>query len=365
MDHIDTLVVGAGVVGLASARALAQQGREVWLIEAEESFGMGTSSRNSEVIHAGIYYPKGSLKAHACVEGRRMLYEYLASRHVPHNKLGKLIVAAKPEQNDALAAIKAKAEGNGVEGMRWLTEAEIAEKEPALRITAALFSPETGILDTHAYMQALLADLEAAGGQFVPHTPFLRAEATDTGFIVHVGGEEPFAFTCSTLVNSGGLHAQSIASRIEGLEARHIPPIRYARGCYFMLSGKVPFSHLVYPVPEPGGLGVHVTLDMGGQARFGPDVEWIDGIDYTLNPARGDRFYAAVRAYFPDLKDGALTPGYTGIRPKLVGPGEPDADFVIQGADTHGVKGLVNLFGIESPGLTSSLWLGRAVAETV
>lgn len=363
MDHIDSVVVGAGVVGLSAARALALRGHEVLLIEAEESFGMGTSSRNSEVIHAGIYYPKGSIKARACVAGRAMLYDYLASRHVPHKKLGKLIVAANSAQEEALAAIKAKAEGNGVEGMRYLSAAEISEKEPNIRVAAALWSPETGILDTHAYMQALLGDLEASGGQFVPHTPFLRAKVIAEGFHVEVGGAEPFAFTCSRLVNAGGLGAQGVAKGIEGLEAKHIPPLFYARGAYFVMAGKSPFSHLVYPVPEPGGLGVHVTLDMGGQARFGPDVEWIDSVDYTLKPERGEKFYAAVRAYFPDLKDGALLPGYTGIRPKLVGPGEPDADFVIQGEETHGVKGLVNLFGIESPGLTSSLWLGQEVAK--
>ena len=367
MDSVDCVVVGAGVIGLAVARALAVAGREVLVLEAAESIGTETSSRNSEVIHAGIYYPPGSLMARFCVAGRRALYDFCRDRGVPHRNCGKLIVATSAEEDGKLAGIKARAEANGVEGMRVLSAAEARALEPNLSCTSALLSPATGIVDSHAYMLALQGEAEAGGAMVVFLSPMVAARAGRGGIEVEVGGAEPVTLRCRLLVNAAGLHAPALARRIAGMPAERVPTGYYAKGNYFTLAARAPFSRLIYPVPVPGGLGVHLTIDLGGQARFGPDVEWIDTLDYTVDPRRADGFYAAVRRYWPALPDGALQPGYAGIRPKITAPGAPAADFVVQGPQTHGVPGLVNLFGIESPGLTASLALAahvREVAET-
>ena len=361
MDHVETIVIGAGVVGLAIGRALAMEGREVLVLESERHFGTGTSSRNSEVIHAGIYYPAGSLKARLCVEGRRQLYAYCAERGVAHKRLGKLIVATRGEQTAALQSIRSRALANGVENISLIDAAEARRLEPQLACVAALHSQETGIVDSHGLMLALLGDLEAGGGALACATPFVRARRQDSGWIVHTGGEAPFVLGADCLVNAAGLHAQEVAANIESLPVAHIPRRYLARGCYFQLAGRAPFSRLIYPVPVPGGLGVHLTLDLGGQARFGPDVEWVDAIDYTVDPRRAHSFYAEVHEYWPQLPDASLAPAYAGIRPKLSGPGEPAADFVIAGPQVHGVAGLVSLFGIESPGLTACLAIGEYV----
>ncbi|HEY0294683.1 MAG TPA: NAD(P)/FAD-dependent oxidoreductase [Bordetella sp.] len=359
---VDCLVIGAGVVGLAVARALALQGREVLVAEAAEAIGTGTSSRNSEVIHAGIYYPAGSLKARLCVRGRQLLYAYCAEHGVPHRRLGKLLVATSVEEAGLLDGIAARARANGVDDLQKITGPQAAALEPALHCTAALASPSTGIVDSHALMLAYQGDAENAGAQCVFHTPLESARARpEGGFEARFGGGEAMALSCNVLVNAAGLHAPGLARRIGGLPAASIPAEYLCKGSYFTLSGRAPFSRLIYPIPAHAGLGVHLTLDLGGQAKFGPDTEWTDRADYTLDPRRADVFYAAVRRYWPGLPDGALAPGYTGIRPKISGPREPAADFDIAGPAAHGVPGLVNLFGIESPGLTASL----AVAEEV
>jgi L-2-hydroxyglutarate oxidase LhgO len=363
LEDVDCVVVGAGVVGLAVARALALAGREVIILEAAEGIGTETSSRNSEVIHAGIYYPANSLMARFCVAGRRQLYAYCAEKGVPYRNCGKLIVATNAQEDAMLAGIKQRAETNGVEGMRVLTAAEAIALEPNLTCTSALFSATTGIIDSHTYMVALQGDAENAGAVAVFHSPVLRARATERRIEVDVGGDDPMTVRCRLLVNSAGLHAPALATRVEGMPRDRVPTAYYAKGNYFTLSGRSPFSRLIYPVPVPGGLGVHLTVDLGGQARFGPDVEWIDSIDYTVDPSRADSFYAAVRKYWPGLKDGALQPGYAGIRPKTVPKGAPGQDFVVQGPQVHGVPGLINLFGIESPGLTASLAIADHVLE--
>ena len=360
-ETVDCVVIGAGVVGLAVARALALAGREVIVIEAAEGIGTGTSSRNSEVIHAGIYYPKGSLMAETCVAGRRLLYAYCAEHGVPHINCGKLIVATDQAESARLTEIKGRAEANGVEGMRLLSAAEAMAMEPNLQCTAALLSPTTGIVDSHSYMLALQGDAEAHGAMLAFHSPVERGRVTDDGIEIEVGGAEPMNLRCRLVVNSAGLYAPSLARKIDGMPADRVPTPYYAKGNYFTLAGRSPFSHLIYPVPVPGGLGVHITVDMGGQAKFGPDVEWIDAIDYTVDPHRADKFYAAVRRYWPGLKDGTLQPGYAGIRPKIVPQGAPAQDFTLQGPAEHGVAGLINLFGIESPGLTASLALAERV----
>lgn len=353
---IDCIVVGAGVVGLAVARALAQQGREVLVADAAEAIGTGTSSRNSEVIHAGIYYPAGSLKAQLCVRGKHLLYDYCAARGIPHQRLGKLIVATTDSEARQLDSIAERARANGVDDMRRLSAAEATALEPALHCTAALLSPSTGIVDSHALMLAYQGDAENAGAQCVFHTPMLTARVRpEGGFDVQFGGDEAMSLSCQVLINASGIHAPTLARHIEGLPPASIPPEYLCKGSYFTLAGRAPFSHLIYPVPQHAGLGVHLTLDLGGQAKFGPDTEWIPTEDYTLDPARAEVFYDAVRTYWPALPDGVLAPGYTGIRPKISGPHEPAADFVIAGPAVHGVAGLVNLFGIESPGLTASL----------
>lgn len=365
MERIDCVVVGAGVIGLAVARALAHAGREVIVLESADTIGTETSSRSSEVIHAGIYYPPGSLKAWLCVAGKHALYDYCADHGVPHRKCGKLIVATAPEQITGLDKLRAQAIANGVKDLRALTADEACAMEPALHCVAALLSPSTGIIDSHAYMLALRGDAESRGAMVAFRSPVTNGAVRDDGIVLEVGGAEPMTVLARAVVNSGGLHAPRVAASLAGFPAAHVPPCRYAKGNYYSLSGRAPFSRLVYPMPNQAGLGVHITIDLAGQARFGPDVEWIDRIDYGVDPRRADGFYAAIREYWPGLADGRLEPGYAGIRPKIAGPGDPAADFVIQGPAEHGVPGLVNLFGIESPGLTASLAIADQVAERI
>ena len=360
MEQVDAVVIGAGVVGLAVARALALEGREVVILEAEDAIGTHTSSRNSEVIHAGIYYPKGSLKARACVEGKELLYDYCVSHGVPHRRCGKLIVATGDAQLEELKGIQAKAHANGVTDVVWMSRAQVLALEPALDCVAGLYSPSTGIIDSHALMLAYLGDAESRGAMLALKSPLLGGEIAGGGIVLHAG---EITLRTKVLVNSAGCKAPTVAASLEGFAREFIPGEFYAKGNYYSLSGKNPFSRLVYPVPEPGGLGVHVTLDLAGQARFGPDVEWVDRISYDVDPRRAERFYAAIRRYWPALPDGALVPGYAGIRPKTAGPKDPARDFQIQGPRRHGVAGLVHLFGIESPGLTASLSLARRVLE--
>jgi L-2-hydroxyglutarate oxidase LhgO len=363
-ESLDSVVIGAGVVGLAIGRALAHAGHEVVVLEQHAQIGTVTSSRNSEVIHAGIYYPAGSHKARFCVAGRERLYQYCADKHIPHRRCSKLIVAGSEDQHARLAQLQAQALSNGVADLEWIDRQDLAKLEPAVRGSAALWSPSTGIVDSHAFMLALRGDLEAQGGQVAVQSQFTRGRITRAGFEVTVSSEgQPLELTARRLVNAAGLEARSVALRLEGMAAEHVPAGFYAKGNYFMLSGASPFRHLVYPLPEPGGLGIHATLDLAGRIRFGPDVEWIDAPDYTVDAARADRFYAAIRRYWPDLPDDALHAGYAGVRPKLAGPGEPPADFMIQGPAQHGCPGLVQLFGIESPGLTAALALGDHVAD--
>ena len=371
VDTVDCVVVGAGVVGLAVARALALQGREVLVLEAADAMGTGTSARNSEVIHAGIYYPAGSLKARLCVQGKQMLYDYCAERGIAHQRCGKLIVATSADQVDELRAIQQRAAANGVHDLRLLTRAEAQALEPSLQCHAALLSPSTGIVDSHGLMLSLLGDLEQAGGLLAANSEVKSLAALEDKAQAAIkmevsGGGERTELIARQVVNAAGLHAPALAARTQGLDLRHVPQAHFAKGNYFTLSGRAPFSRLIYPVPEPGGLGVHLTLDLGGQAKFGPDVQWVDSPhDLEVDAARGNAFYAEVRRYWPELRDGALQPGYAGIRPKISAPGEPAADFVIQGPREHGVPGLVNLFGIESPGLTSCLALGAATVEAL
>jgi len=362
-DAVECVVVGGGVVGLAVARALALAGRDVLVLEQERWIGAHTSSRNSEVIHAGLYYPKDSLKALYCVEGRTRLYEYCAEHGVSHKRTGKLVVACAEHEVPVLRGVMDKATQNGVRDLVWLGGNEARALEPELSCLAAFHSPATGIIDSHGLMLAYEADAEAAGATIVLRAPVLGGRATGRGFALEIGGAEPMTLDCALLVNSAGLEAPALARRIDGLPPAALARDYYCRGVYFTLSGRAPFQRLVYPVPEAAGLGVHLTLDLGGQARFGPDTEWIDGIDYTVDPRRGDKFYAAIRTYWPGLKDGALQPGYAGIRPKINGPREASADFVVQGPAEHGVPGLVNLYGIESPGITASLPLADHVAR--
>lgn len=358
--NIDCVVLGAGVVGLAVARELSMAGREVLVVEAAEAIGTGTSSRNSEVIHAGIYYPQGSLKAQLCVAGKHMLYDYCTERGIPHRRMGKLIVAATPEQSGQLAAIAQRAALNGVDDLYRISGVEARELEPALVCDAALVSPSTGIVDSHALMLSLQGDAENNGAQCVFHTPFRAGQVLDSGeFLLQFDGADAMELTANCVINATGLSAPSVARKLLGQPEQHIPQAYFCKGSYFTLSGRSPFSRLIYPMPDNAGLGVHLTLDLGGQAKFGPDTEWIDREDYTLDARRADMFYEAVRRYWPALPDGALNPGYTGIRPKIVGAGAPAADFVIAGPSTHGIPGLINMFGIESPGLTACLALAQ------
>ncbi len=358
-------MIGAGVVGLAVARALALAGREVVVLEAADAIGTGTSSRNSEVIHAGIYYPKGSLKARLCVAGRERLYPYCAARGVGHRRCGKLIVATDQAQIAGLRDLEAKARANGVADIRWLDGAEARALEPALECVAALLSPSTGIIDSHGLMLAYQGDAENAGAVVALESPVTGGEVTDGGILLEVGGAEPTTLRAREVVNSAGLSAQPVARALRGLDPVSVPPLHFAKGSYFALAGRAPFTHLIYPAPEQAGLGVHLTLDLAGQAKFGPDVEWVAAPGYDVDPARGEGFYAAVRTYWPGLPDGALAPAYAGVRPKIQARGEPAADFVIQGPAGHGVPGLVNLYGIESPGLTASLAIADMVLEAL
>ncbi len=363
MDEAEAVVVGAGVIGLAAARALALARHEVIVLERAYTIGFETSSRNSEVIHGGLYYPARSLKATSCVAGRARLYAYCREHGVPHAALGKLIVATTEAEIPGVQKIEAGARANGVDNLEWLSASEARRLEPELNCVAALLSPSTGIIDSHALMLAYQGEAEAAGAVVVLRSPVLSGRVRGDGFELHVGGAEPATIRCRLLVNAAGLYAPSLARAIDGMPPESIPPAYFCRGVYFTLSGRTPFRHLIYPVPEPGGLGVHITLDLARQARFGPDVEWIDGVDYAVDPRRGDAFYAAVRRYWPGLRDGALQPGYAGIRPKISGPDEPAADFVVQGPADHGIPGLVNLYRIESPGLTASLPLADEVLK--
>jgi len=362
-DRVDTAVIGAGAIGLAAARALALAGREVVVLEKEFAIGTGTSSRNSEVIHAGIYYAPGSLKAKLCVAGRRALYPFLAGRGIPHRRCGKLIVATEAGQIGALEKLHKQASANGVDDLRMLSMIEARDREPQLECIAALESPSTGILDSHALMLALRGDAEQGGAAFAFRSPVLGGNLESGGIELEVGGAEPMRLLARRVVNCAGLHAQDLARAIRGFPAERIPPSHYCKGNYFSLSGRSPFSRLIYPAPESAGLGVHLTLDLAGQARFGPDVEWIERIDYDVDARRADGFYEAIRRYWPGLKDGALQPAYCGIRPKLHPRGEAARDFMIQGPAEHGVPGMVNLFGIESPGLTASLAVGDLVRD--
>jgi L-2-hydroxyglutarate oxidase LhgO len=358
------LIVGAGVIGLAVGRAAALRGHEVIIAESEGAIGTGISSRNSEVIHAGIYYPTGSLRARHCVRGRRALYEYCASHGIPHRKCGKLIVATNAAEITKMQALLAQALANGVEGMRALEAAEAKKLEPALFCVAGLLSPETGIVDSHRLMLALQGEIEDRGGAIALMTPVTAlSPIAGGGWEVHYGGVEPGTLTVDAVVNSAGLGAQVLARATEGYPARRVPRQVLAKGNYYQYSGRPVFSRLVYPAPVEGGLGTHATLDLAGRMRFGPDVEWIDAINYDVDPRRADSFYASIRTYFPGLRDGRLTPDYCGIRPKLTGPGEPSADFMIDGPAQHGLPGLVHLFGIESPGLTSALSIADDVLQ--
>lgn len=361
MERIQAVVIGAGVVGLAVARALALQGREVMVLEAANAIGTGTSSRNSEVIHAGIYYPAGSLKARLCVQGKALMYAYCEERGIGHKRCGKLIVATSTAQIEQLAGIQAKAAANGVTDLVQLSAAQAQAMEPALQCLAALHSPSTGIVDSHAFMLSLQGDLENAGGMVAFNASVARGECRPDGIVLHT--DDGTTLLADVVVNAAGLTAPAVASRLAGLAPEQVPFSYFAKGNYFTLAGRSPFDRLIYPVPEAAGLGVHLTLDLGGQAKFGPDVQWVDSADdLAVDPERGDAFYAEVRKYWPGLQDGALLPGYAGIRPKINAPHEAARDFYVQGPAEHGVPGLVNLFGIESPGLTSSLALGAHVA---
>lgn len=364
MEEIEAVVVGAGVVGLAIARALARAGRETIVLEAAGAIGTQTSSRNSEVVHAGLYYPPGSLKARLCVAGRASLYRFCADYAVPHRKVGKLIVATEPAGRPALAAIAARARACGVDDLQEMDRPTARALEPELACEAALFSPSTGIVDSAALMLALRGDAEAHGAQIALETRLVGGTARPGGLEIETEGADGLRMSLRSriLVNAAGLDAQEVARRLVGVPKDAIPPLFMARGCYFALGGRAPFSRLVYPVPVDGGLGVHLTLDMGGGARFGPDVEWITDRDYGVDPGRAAAFYGEIRRYWPGLPDGALHPAYAGIRPKLSGPGDAAVDFRIDGPQVHGVGGLVNLFGIESPGLTASLAIAEHVA---
>jgi len=361
-ERVECAVIGAGVVGLAVARRLAMDGREVVILEAEEAFGTHTSSRNSEVIHAGIYYPTASLKARLCVAGRKALYRYCAEHDVRHERIGKIVVACDESELAGLRKYKEQAEINGVDDLRILGPDELAQMEPEVRCVAGFLSPSTGIIDSHGLMLEYLGDAESHGASLALGSRVVGGRVNAEGIVLEVGGTEPMAIHCRYVVNSAGFSAQSVARSIAGIPDRTIPATHYAIGHYYSLSGAAPFRRLVYPVARQDWLGVHVTLDLGGRVKFGPDFDWIDHIDYRFDESREAAFYQAIRRYYPALKDGSLQPGYTGIRPKIHGPGEPAPDFLIQGKAAHGVPGLVNLYGIESPGLTSSLAIADQVA---
>jgi L-2-hydroxyglutarate oxidase LhgO len=364
MLEIETVVIGAGVVGLAVARALALAGRDVLVVEAAGHVGTETSSRNSEVIHSGIYYPTGSLKARLCVAGRDRLYAYCAARGIPHRRTGKFIVAVSQADLPVLERYRALARANGVGDLPWVTPAQIRAAEPALEVVGAIQSPLTGIVDSHALMMSLWADLESAGGTVAFRSRVHAGRRVGAAFALDVAGfGEPLQ--CRELVNAAGLSAPALARALAGCADTGAPPAFYARGHYFALSGPAPFRRLIYPVAEPGGLGIHVTLDLAGQVRFGPDVEWVDAVDYGFDASRRNRFAAAIRRYYPGLDEDRLQPAYVGVRPKISGPADQAADFRIDGPGTHGVPGLVHLFGIESPGLTACLAIADQVREAL
>jgi len=365
MDKVDCVVVGAGVVGLAIARALAAEGREVIVVEQAEHFGSETSSRNSEVIHAGLYYPPGSLKARLCVQGRDMLYDYARAKGVAHQPMGKLIVAVSEDELSALAHYTQQAKACGAGELRSLGPSEVAELEPEIVCAGALLSPMTGTIDSHEFMLNLVADIEANQGLIALRTRFERAQVQKHSLVVSLSGDKPMELECRLLINSAGLAAQQVAQAVSGLSTEFIPECFFAVGHYYNLLGRSPFGRLIYPIAEAGGLGIHVTLDAAGQARFGPDVRWIKAVDYNFDDSKRALFIGAIRRYYPGIDSRELVPGYTGIRPKIVGPGEPAADFVIQHQRDHGIRGLINLFGIESPGLTAALAIGQYTTALV
>ncbi|HUF80903.1 MAG TPA: NAD(P)/FAD-dependent oxidoreductase [Burkholderiales bacterium] len=364
-ERVECAVIGAGVVGLAVARRLAMSGREVVILEAENAFGTHTSSRNSEVIHAGIYYPTGSLKARLCVSGNKALYRYCAEHAIGHRRIGKIIVACDESELSGLGQYRKQAEINGVDDLRPLTADELAEMEPAVRCVAGFLSPSTGIVDSHGLMLHYLGDAQSHGAALALGSPVISGRTVSDGIELEVGGGEPMTIRCDSVVNSAGFNAQSVARSIAGIPAQSIPPTYYAIGHYYTLSGSAPFQRLVYPVARQDWLGVHVTIDLGGRVKFGPDFTWSDRLDYRFDESREAAFYQAIRRYYPGLEDGALQPGYTGIRPKIQGPGAAAPDFLIQDRALHGVPGLVNLYGIESPGLTSSLAIADYVAASL
>jgi L-2-hydroxyglutarate oxidase LhgO len=361
VDAVDCVIVGAGVIGLAIARELARTGREVLILERNDRHGQETSSRNSEVIHAGIYYPRESLKARLCVRGRRLLYDYCAAHGVPHRRCGKLIVATESQQQAELLGLQQAGSANGVDDLRLIDAAEALRLEPALRCSAALLSPSTGVIDVHAYMLALLGDAESHGAQLVVRSRVEKLRLAGERVEVSIAGDSQPSLLARWLINAAGLQAGEIVASIDEFPTEHRRRLHYAKGSYFSFGGRAPFRHLIYPLPEPGGLGVHLTLDLAGQARFGPDIEWVDKPDYQVDPSRIDGFIPRIRAFWPELPADKLAPAYAGVRPKLSARGEPSGDFRIDGPSVHGVPGLINLFGIESPGLTASL----AIAETV
>lgn len=360
METVETLVIGAGVVGLAIARALARSGREVVIVEKEDLYGSGVSSRNSEVIHAGLYYRKDSLKARFCVEGKHMLYNYCESHKVAVKRCGKLVVATTEDELQTMGAILKKAHDNRVMDTVLISREEALAREPSLSCTGAMWSPSTGVVDSHGLMASLLGEAEDRGAMLALNAPVTSIKLGDP-HVVEVGGDAPMTLGAKEVINSAGLGANALAKLTEGVDDAYKPDLFYAKGCYFSHAGRSPFQTLIYPAPVQGGLGVHLTLDIAGQAKFGPDVDWVDEESYDVPAERGDKFYAAVRKYWPDLKDGALTPDYAGVRPKIVPKGEPDGDFRIIGPAEHGVSGYVGLFGIESPGLTSSLAIAKHV----
>lgn len=367
MDSVDCIVAGAGVIGLAIARRLARAGREVIVVEAAGAIGTVTSARNSEVIHAGIYYEPGSLRARFCVAGRQALYAYCRDRDIAHRACGKLIVAIDESEIEGLRRIERNALANGVTDLAWLSAAEAMRMEPGLRCAGALYSPSTGIVDSHGYMLALRGEAEAAGASFAFHAPVLRARQEGEALVVDIGGPDAMSLACRMLINAAGLSAPALAGTIDAMPREKIPQAYFAKGSYFTCTARTPFSRLIYPAPVAGGLGIHLTLDLAGQGRFGPDVEWLDAtdvsqIDYRVDAGRAAKFYTSIRRYWPALPDGALVPAYSGVRPKIVPPAVANQDFVIQGEAEHGVRGLINLFGIESPGLTSSLAIADHVA---
>lgn len=362
-EQADIVVIGAGVIGLAVARACALAGREVLVLEAESTIGSGISSRSSEVIHAGLYYDPGSLKARSCVRGKALLYDYCAAKGIPHRRLGKLIVATTPQQVAELEAIQDNANRCGVDDLELLGPHRLALIEPEVRAAGALWSPSTGIIDSHALMLALQADLEAAGGTVALNTRVARGALRTDGCELQLEGESQFRVLARSCINAAGLSAAPLARQIEGLQRLTVPKIHLVRGHYFSYGGRAPMRHLVYPLPEAGGLGIHATLDLAGQLRFGPDSEYVDTIDYRFDEARRDAFAASIRRWLPGLDAARLEPGYTGIRPRLSGPGEGFRDFLVSGPRDHGVPGIINLFGIESPGLTACLSLAEKVCK--